>query len=31
MRNQRVARFREPSRVTLALVERDLDEIIRHI
>jgi hypothetical protein len=31
MRNPRVVRLREPSRVTVMLAERDLDEIIQCI
>jgi hypothetical protein len=31
MRNQRVVKLREPSRVTLTLAENDLDEIIQCI
>jgi hypothetical protein len=31
MRNQRVVRLREPSRVTVRLLESDLDEIIQCI
>ena len=31
MRNQRVVRLREPSRVTLTLADSDLDEIIQCI
>ena len=31
MRNQRVVRLREPSRVTLTLAESDLEEIIQCI